>query len=249
MEIFAIKFGDVFLSQVDVDGITRAGIEGNFDVYRENYRFLSFQDLKRINQVWAAKYPDQHYFDSSFVIEAFRKIASNLGRDNIQVVELGGFDGSLAFQVLQHFPNAAWLNLEIGEHLPVPGLDKFQYKEQVLADQLWECKPNIDAPDVFVSGDTLEHFPDDQFQKIIDFVTQNRISYLVLKIPISDNGQNWRGYFGSHLLHRGRNQVKEMLVKSYVLVTEKRRYTLWLLAQKLLRGDVVTDWCSMWMIK
>jgi hypothetical protein len=243
------NFGEFLLSKVDVDGIARAGVEGNFDLYRDNYHLLSFEDLKRINQVWVAKYPDQHFYDSSFVIEAFRKIVSNLGRDDIQVVELGGFDGSLAFQVLQHFPDATWLNLEIGEHMPAPGLDGFQYKEQVLTDHLWECKPNIDGRDVFVSGDTLEHFPDDQFQKVIDYVTENRVSYLVLKIPISDKGQDWRGCFGSHLLRMGRNQVKKVLVKRYVLVMEKRRYGLVRLAQKLLHGDVTADWCSMWMIK
>lgn len=218
-------------------------------MYRSNYHLLSFQDLKRINEVWTTNYPDQHYSDSSFVIGAFRKITSNLGRDKVEVVELGGFDGSLAFEVLQHFPKASWLNFDIIEHVAVQGLSKFKYKEQVLTDHFWECKPRIDGRDVFVSGDTLEHFSDDQFQKIVDYVTQSQISYLVLKIPIANNGQDWRGYLGSHVLRMGRNQVKKLLLRDYALIMERHRYTLRRLVKKVLCGDITVDWCSVWMLR
>lgn len=242
------------LSKLDVDGIAQAGVEGNFDAYRDTYRLLSFEDLRRINKVWAAKYPNQHFADSSFVIKALRKTISDLRRDGIHVVELGGFNGALALKVLQHFPNSTWLNFDIGEHRPVAGLDRYRYKEQVLTDHLWESKPNIDGSDVFVSTNTLEHFPDDQFQKIIDYVTQKHVSYLVLEIPISENGQEWRGYNGSHMLRMGRNQVKKVLVKNYVLVMETRRRRLGFsrlvrLVQRLLLGNMIWDWRSMWKIK
>jgi len=89
------------LKPEDIEKIVSASLDGNFDVYRDNYDRLSFTELKQINEAWLSKYPDQHYFDSTFVVKSFERIISSLERSSIRVVELGGYDGALALEVLK----------------------------------------------------------------------------------------------------------------------------------------------------
>jgi hypothetical protein len=134
----------------------RAEWSADFDWYRANYQRLSFNDLKRINAIWLQKYPVQRHYNVNFVIDSFRRIVSEIGRDKLRIAELGGYNGNLALQVLRVFPRLHWLNTEIIKHAPVSDLRNYQYSEYVLSKQIWDEMLDISDRDVFVSVNTLD---------------------------------------------------------------------------------------------
>jgi hypothetical protein len=204
-------------SKEDID---RAGWSGDFDWYRANYQRLSFDDLKRINAIWSQKYPIQRHYNVDFVIDSFRRIVSETGRDQLRIAELGGYNGGLALQVLRVFPRLHWTNIEIIKHTSVSDLRNYQYCEYVLSKQIWEEMLDISDRDVFVSVNTLEHFPNNEMKNIVDYLSKNRPTYLLLSIP-TVGGLSWNGYGGSHLLMMGREEVKGLLSGSYAIMVEE----------------------------
>jgi hypothetical protein len=206
------------LTRKDVD---RAGWAGDFDWYRANYEKLTFDDIKRLNVIWSHKYPVQKHCNLDFVIKCFRRIISETGRDQLRVAELGGYNGELALDVFRVFPRLDWLNIEIIAHNPVNDLKNYQYAEYVLSAQIWEEGLDLRDRDVFVSVNTLEHFPDNEMREIVEYLSKNRPRYLVLSVPTVFGGLNWNGYFGSHLLEMGKDRVKALLSESYVILMEE----------------------------
>jgi hypothetical protein len=199
----------------------RAGWAGDFDWFRANYDRLTFEDLKRIYAIWLKKYPVQVSHDPMFVIDSLWRIVSEVGRDDLSVAELGGYNGQLALEAFKHFPRLNWLNIEIIQHRPVSGLDKYRYTEYILSAQIWEDRLKIDDKDVFVSQDTLEHFPDHEFERIVELLLRSKPRYLILKIPVLEAGQDWSAIASSHLLRLGKGRIKMLLSSCYEILMEQ----------------------------
>ncbi len=201
--------------------VEKAGRNDDFDWFRKNYEKLTFDDLKQLYGIWLEKHPAQEFYDPKFVIDCFTRIVSETGKETLNVVELGGYNGRLALEVFRAFPKLDWLNVEIISHSPASGLENYRYMEHVLTNQIWEENLDITGADVFASGDTLEHFSDHEMKKIVEYISRNQPSYLILKIPVSGRGQNWNGITASHLLQIGRKEIKKLFSASYEIVTEE----------------------------
>jgi hypothetical protein len=213
--------------------LDRVGWSGDFDWFRRDYNRLSFEDLKYLYGIWLQKYPGQKYYDKGFFLNCITLASEELGKANLRVAELGGYNGELALEILTVIPSLNWLNIEIIAHQPVNGLEHFSYREHVLSSQLWDEHLNLSDRDVFVSGDTLEHFSNDEFEKIIGYLETQRIRYLVLKIPIYPEGQTWNGVSAAHLLTMSVEQAAGVISKFYVLLSEQ----------------VGWGWASFWRLK
>lgn len=154
-------------------------------------------------------------------MNCFKHIVKTLKRSNLFVVELGGFEGALALEILKMYPTMQWLNVEIIKHRMKRGLEKYRYKEYVLSEQLWREELDLGKYDVFVSSHTLEHLSNVQVKRLFECLILNNIKYLILDIPVRPNGQTWHGYSGTHILTVGSNHLKKLLSSSYVLVFER----------------------------
>jgi hypothetical protein len=193
---------------------------GDFDTFRKYYRCLSFDDLKKIYEIWLQKYPEQRHFDTRLFLSCIKNAASALNK-KVKVVELGGYGGELAFQIFKECPEILeWLNIEIVKHKMFNGLEKYHYSEYVLSKQVWQEDLDISKYDIFISSDTLEHFTDEEVRKLITFIVNNKVKYLALKAPILFNGQTWNGAVASHVLNMGTKQIKRLLEVSYELIDE-----------------------------
>lgn len=183
----------------------RAG-NGDFEWYRQHYDEFSFQDLKKINEIWTKLFPDQfHYKVGLPWFTRWIGAADPCGR----IVELGGFTGGLAAAMFEKYPKLSWMNIEVCSHAPVEGLKGFDYREHVLSDHVWVEKPDISDRTVFVTSNTLEHFSDLDCTRILGWIAENRIGCVILNMPIQPFGQDdWKGYYGSHILHLGSNSIK-----------------------------------------
>lgn len=205
-------------------GLTREQAERmTFDEYRAVYKSLTFEDLKLLHKIWSERYPIQRYWVRTFgfYMDCIEYVIKDLKRKKLKIVELGGYDGELASFVLKKYPRLSWLNIEIQKHDATPSLMNYDYYEHVLSKQVWEENINLTEYDIFLSTSTLEHFTNEEFVKILNYLVSNKIKYLVLKIPIAPNGQTWEGARSSHLLTMGSNQMKRLLNKSYTMVVEK----------------------------
>lgn len=199
-----------------------------FDRYREAYYCMTFEERKRLHEKWLRQYPYQKRFNQQWVLGCFKGVVYSLSRNDFKVVELGGFDGSLALEVLKRYPRLRWLNIEVIKHKMVAGLEKYKYREHELSKQLWEEGLDLTKYDVFVASHVLEHIADYEFKKLLAFLNANQIEFLIMDIPIAPNGQTWDGYNGSHVLQLGSNQVKAFLAASHVLVKEEGAWrSLW----------------------
>lgn len=194
---------------------------GKFDHFREVFPSLSFNDLKKQHEEWYREYPGQTRVSKQFFINCFKYVVKTLKRSNLNVVELGGYEGELALQILKFYPEMQWLNIEIISHRMKKGLENYQYKEHVLSDQLWNENLDLRKYDVFVSSHTLEHLSDVQVERLFHYLGANNLKYLILQVPIKVNGQTWQGYGGAHVLRMGSTQMKKLLNPLYCLVYER----------------------------
>jgi len=201
--------------------------EGDFDGYREKYNGLSFEQLQEYNRMWLKCYPEQKFWHKtflSFLNDCLKDITLYFNRNTLNVMEFGGYNGELAFNILKENPCFSWANIEIIKHKQHEGLELYDYQEYVFSSFLWRKKPNVSNCDVFVSSDALEHITNNEFSELLCYVAENKIKFLVLGIPVKVEGQSWKGYYGSHLLTYGSNAIKEKLEKhGYVLVREQRK--------------------------
>jgi len=211
--------------------------------YRKRYDSLTFQEKKLLHEIWYHKYPSGRFYsgfgDIRFFFNSVRQLISRLKRENIKVAELGGRGGTLAFFLLRKYPNLEWTNFEIIKHRKRKGLNRFQYTEKELSAEFWEKKPIINEYDVFISRNTIEHLSDSDAVNLFNYLSEEKVKYLILRICTKPGGQDWRGYVGSHVLKMGSREITRLLNQSYNLI-EREPYE----PIKPYRA-----WCSLWVLK
>jgi hypothetical protein len=195
-------------------------IANSFNLYRDLYEELSFEELKGINTIWYHKYPNQKRFDLLFVRSCIKYLTRRLQKKDLFVAELGGYQGELAYEILKSFSLITWKNIEIIPHKRVCELAQFDYEEIVLTKPFWLEKINLKNCDVFIMSDSVEHFNDEEAKKIFNIINKYNIKSVIIKSPLNSKGQKWYNYCGSHLLRIGSNQIKKIMKREYRLVKE-----------------------------
>lgn len=190
--------------------------------YRANYDTLSFKDKKLIHKLWYYKYPKQRCYlpDLPFFIKGIETITSNLKKENIKVLELGGREGSLALDILSKHLEVRWTNLEIIEHRAVEQLSNYSYEEHVLEDQLWDTEFPVEDYDVFLSAATLEHLSNKDLESLLEHLMKSNIEYLLMSISIEPEGQELKDVNASHVCTIGSTAVKTILEPYYEVIAQ-----------------------------
>lgn len=157
-----------------------------FDEWRARYDTLTFHEHQQINAEWAIQYPHQRSFDTDAV-------ASFLGEHQPgSVVELGGWDGALAAEMLYRFPVVeTWVNYDITPNVPQVCADT-RYERVVLDDWAWNREARAD---VLIASHVFEHMRAGQIRLLLD---RWDIDSVYVDAPV--NGGVWDGYHGSHIL-------------------------------------------------
>jgi hypothetical protein len=174
----------------------------DWDDWRARHASLTFADQQAFYQRVAEIYPHQQSFDAALCHDAFDFIAG----EDLDVLELGGWDGALAGLMLGRSDVSRWTNCDLIE---VPQVCRHEgYVLHVLQDYLWYMPER--RADVFVACHTIEHLSVAELSKLFDWV---RAAYVYLEAPIGAVGKDWRGYPGSHILDIGWIEVRAMLEK------------------------------------
>jgi len=174
----------------------------DFNLYRTHYDSLTHNDIKDICKVIVTLWPMQRQVKYKEYIKFFKSLDRELN-----VCELGGYDGFLAKQILTIYPDIHWHNTDIISHVPVDGLDGYNYTELVLGAPFYMY--GWKSFDVFVSSDTIEHFANEEVDKILSRV--NGIKYLMMEIDIPEHGTDWKDNVSTHVCTYGWEDIDRQL--------------------------------------
>lgn len=202
--------------------------------YRERYSALTFKEKKRLHESWYLLYPKQEGYAQNlgFFMRCIDKVIKQTKKENLSLVEYGGYDGGLAEVVMRKHHHVKWINVEIIPHIAKELLENRDYIEHVLESELWIEKPNFKAYDVFLSSSTLEHISDEEIIQLFDYIRSQEIKYLILLIDTTPEGTDWNNYGGAHILRTGSMGIIKMLVEKGYKLKEEERKTI--------------TWCSFW---
>ncbi len=188
-----------------------------FDSWREAYDSMSFEDHVAIYDEMYRVFPEQEHHDTSAVVDLVR------GTGVRTVVELGGWTGTLAAQVLSEdtLTVTRWTNFDIcGKAIRNPDTSDHRYVPIALTD--WAWKGSLPTGDLFVATHMIEHLSNSHFFGLLKAIRVAEYPIVHLESPLTDDGQDWNGYFGSHKLLFGWEEVCNLMnIQDYKLVGER----------------------------
>jgi len=172
----------------------------DWDQWRAEYAELSFAEQQAFYRQVAIAHPEQQHFDLDAAVEAFKLV----DEDSFTVAELGGWDGALAGELIARFPILRWINWDIVAVEPQVCVDH-RYFAVELDDWFWSERQSAD---VFVATHMIEHIRASELEELFDCLD---VGYIYLEAPLTNEGQQWAGYRGSHILELGWREVTKLL--------------------------------------
>lgn len=181
----------------------------NFDNWRKEYDNLSYSQQQAFYTQMVKDHPDQSQHNK----EVVSYFLNSIDAPYLSVLEMGGWNGELAQDMLFKHPNILrWDNYEITHYAQEWSICKdSRYSVNIPNDFIW----NIVLPEhynIFLSSHTIEHIKGKDFITLIENLPQT-IQYIYLEAPISLSSTNrdWTGDFSTHILELGWKQITEIL--------------------------------------
>lgn len=177
----------------------------NFDEWRDRYNAMSYQEHVTFYDEIFKAYPVQQHFDS----ESARKFLAQV--DARDVIEIGGWRGELADQMLKEFPAITrWVNWDICRGATISSVPTdSRYEANHPERWLWEVPNLFTGFDTFVASHVIEHMRAAELEKLV--ANMGDINQIFLASPLSNEPTNWAGYNGTHILEVGWNGVTEIM--------------------------------------
>ena len=152
-----------------------------------------------------ADHPIQAGYALDGGLELFNRFfAHALGElPNVYVLELGGWRGELAQEMLNRFPSLAiWCNVEICRAAVRDSVfASAKYITWIPDDWVWRSGcGELPPANVVIASHFIEHIGSYDFSKLMHRLPDTT-RYLVLVAPLPESGPvDWTGYHGSHKL-------------------------------------------------
>jgi hypothetical protein len=176
----------------------------DWNAYRAAYDGMTFEEVVRFHdQVWE-QFPSQEYYSPDHLAAFF----SDLGAVN--VVEVGGWRGEAAEQILPAYPVQSWTNYEICRSAALsPITDDPRYTGVHLDRWAWEMP--VRTFDVGVLAHVIEHVRAPQLRSLIEWLSLCEVRHLYVEAPLIDVGRSWRNSTSAHVLEIGWPDVIRLL--------------------------------------
>jgi len=184
-----------------VNGIFEAVKRGNWELHRACYHLLTFAEKKYLLEKYYILYPSQ---PPCYKLKIFIEFFSQLPYEEITVTELGCGNGKLGRELLARFDNImSWVGYDLSG-------SRIKNSRRARGYTAIELKEPFTGPfgDVFVSSHTFEHMNAMEVRAVLSKVDSK---YIMLEIPIKEDGQNWSQYGGAHILQQGREYIRKLL--------------------------------------
>lgn len=193
-----------------------------FDEYRARYDELTDDEHKAAYDEWFAKYPEQAHYTRDAV-------AAFIAAHPLPVIEIGGWDGALAAEMLRAFPGLpSWDSIDICRaacRVAAQRLHAEPRRFVIWHPESFRWWRNLDwrptlPPSSIVCSHTIEHLSDADALSLIESLP-NAIRAIYLESPLKSEGQTWDGYAGSHVLTLGWNAIDEALERKGFAVASR----------------------------
>lgn len=173
-----------------------------FDTWREIYHTLTDAEQAEFYDDLEAKYPHQQHFHAEWFAKAFEK------NQTTHVLEVGGWKGELASQMLARFPHiATWHNIELCQKATHKTVDMPRSGYSFENPEAFDWFNVLPKPtcDVLVSAHTIEHLFDTHLWSMLEWASG--VPLICLEAPISFSKNDWKGYGGTHILEAGWGEI------------------------------------------
>jgi hypothetical protein len=187
--------------------------------WRELYDSLTDEEHAQFLNDSESRYPSQKSFTFSnyeFLFDKLSKspIRKSFDEYDFSILEVGGWKGELAHQCFTRFGRLikSWHNIDmcyeaIRKTVAMP----FNYTTFCPKEFAWFSEKKPQFADAFIAAHTIEHLSDRHLWQLLDFVAG--IPYVILEAPISEHGNAWDDYVGTHILKAGWAQIRTYMIQ------------------------------------
>ena len=176
----------------------------DWNAYRASYDSMTYDQVADYHErVWDI-HPDQRHYSREHMDTFFDSLGP------VRVVEVGGWRGEAAAQILDRYPVMAWDNYEICRGaVQSPVLTDDRYRAIHPTDWPWHIP--IVGYDVAVLAHLIEHIRATQLRFLIEWLAAGGIRHIYVEAPLREVGRSWRGQSSAHVLEIGWPEVVELL--------------------------------------
>jgi len=218
--VWPVRNGDGYTGELLAPGANAdKGIDWTtvFNDYRRNYDNLPFENHLKLYDIIAKFFPEQKQYNLKMVHDFLNTIL-----EPIKVVELGGWKGELAGEILSERSDVKkWTNYELCATAVNEGLKHPNYKAVVLR-KFFDGK--VKGFNTLIMSHVLEHMRYADFHKIVDGIKDYGIKYIYIDAPIEEKSKNvnWTDFLGTHVLEVGWENIISLLEQSgYSLIVNE----------------------------
>lgn len=190
-----------------------------FDTWRQNYDTLTFEDQVKYHNELEKRFPEQNHYHYDKVKEALSKVF------NPVVLEFGTWKGDLALQAFADLHIKEWHGIEICQ--AAIKNSKCERVKYIIPDRFdWFNEERKVNADIIIATHFIEHISNDHFIQLAKYC--HGVPVIHFESPLTDEGNDWQGYEGTHKLTFGWNKITQ-LMKGYKLVInhpESKTYQL-----------------------
>lgn len=174
-----------------------------FDQWRERYDSMTTEEQVKYHNDLEERYPEQNHFNYLYVCEALK-----IAQKPTSVLEFGTWKGDLALKAFQNHQIETWIGIEICEAaIKKTKCDKILYIKPKAFD--WFYQERNLHPDIIIATHFIEHLSNEHFEQLVRFCKGIKIIHF--ESPLTDQGNEWDGYLGTHKLTIGWNRVNEIM--------------------------------------
>lgn len=174
--------------------------EQNWDKWRELYDQLSFHEHQLFYNILESLYPEQKHFDLEFAKRVFEEVKPK------HVTEAGGWKGELANELFNSSGVWTWFIYELCDAAKAKCITNEICYMDVFCFDWWNYE--IIPGDLFLATHFIEHLSDVHFESL---ASNLEFPYVYFESPLSWEGQDWKGYNGTHKLTYGWKKVIEVM--------------------------------------
>lgn len=177
----------------------------DWDAWRRDYDRFSYSEHVEFYRQVAEMYPDQQQFNEP-AVRLF--LADSLG----PVLELGGWKGELAANVLPDFPLISmWLNVEIAPQAACETVCADARYTVVIPDTfIWDSDLDLEPYRTLIASHVIEHMKLADVDKLLDRVPN--LERLYVDTPLHRLPPTWDGIESSHIIEVGWDGLDNLLI-------------------------------------
>lgn len=167
-----------------------------FERWRESYDEMTWADQVEFYDMVATRWPSQDHYCLNYCLHVFKYITTHL--EAYSVIEIGGWKGKLAGEILSEFPAISrWYNFEVSPLVvDSPVCKDERYIPVLPADFVW----NVSLPkaEVLVTSHFLEHIKARDVRALFGNLPPS-VLFMAHVIPILPDctERDWTGYGGN----------------------------------------------------